>query len=464
MKIFFCSLVFVSFFVKFAFAVSVTVYNDDLALIRDVKEVVLSKGEQKIEFDDVSSKIDPASVLPKFLSDADKIQIYEQTFDFDLPNPNKLLQQCIGNNIEIEKYSSKEKISAKLLAVNGGIVVQYNNKIILNPQGEISITELPEGIRLKPTLSWLVNSKISGKKQLEITYQTAGLSWVSDYIIVLDKNDNKMDVNAWFTVNNLSGTVYKDANLKLIAGDVNILRNNIGTRGVFMSKSASFDAANESSFKEKSFFEYHMYELGRKITLENDEKKQIQFASAQSVPVNKKYIYKGSMINNFVFNKYSRTTKDFWQQANKKVSANIEFKNNKSSNLGIPLPKGEMRVYKNDGGNIEFIGEDAIDHTPENELISLKLGDVFDVVGDRVQTEFETGDKYTKETFLITLKNSKNKEISAEVSEPLCRWSNWNILSSTDKYVKKDSQTIVFKVKVPAKGEKNITYTVKYKW
>lgn len=467
MKIFFFSLASVLLFVKFAFAVSITVYNNDLALVRDVKEVVMSKGEQKIEFNDVSSKIDPTSVLPKFLSDADKIKIYEQNFDFDLINTNKLLQQYIGNNIEIEKQlpnSSKEKILAKLLAVNGGIVVQSDNKIILNPQGQISLAELPEGIRLKPTLSWLVSSKVSGKKKLEITYQTAGLSWSADYIIVLDKDDNKMDLNAWVTVTNLSGTSYKDANLKLIAGNVNTVRDNIGARGVFMSKAVSFDAANESSFQEKSFFEYHMYDLDRVTTLKSDEKKQIEFASAQSVPANKKYIYNGSIINNFAFNKYSRTAKDFWQQANKKVSVNIEFKNDKSSNLGFPLPKGKMRVYKNDGENIEFIGEDTIDHTPENELISLNLGDAFDVVGDRVQTEFETGDKYTKETFSVTIKNSKDQEIETEVSEPLGRWSNWSIASSTDKYVKKDSQTIVFKVKVPAKGEKNITYTVKYKW
>ncbi|MEA5001129.1 MAG: hypothetical protein VB017_04520 [Endomicrobiaceae bacterium] len=454
-------------FIQFVFAVSVTVYNDDLALVRDVKDVVLTKGEQKVEIDDVSSKIDPTSVLPKFLSDADKIEVYEQNFDFDLVNTNKLLQQYIGSNIEIEKQlpnSSKDKITAKLLAVIGGIVVQSNDKIILNPQGEISLPKLPEGVRLKPTLSWLINSKVSGKKQLEITYQTAGLSWISDYIVVLDKNDKNLDINAWVTINNLSGTSYKDANLKLIAGDVNKVQENIGARGLFMAKAASFDAANEASFQEKSFFEYHMYELGRKTTLKSDEKKQIEFASSQSVPFDKKYVYDGTGMSNFSFNKYSRSAKDFWQQTNKKVNVKIEFKNDKSSNLGIPLPKGKMRVYKNDGKNIEFIGEDFIDHTPENELISLNLGDAFDITGDRAQTEFETGDKYSQETISITVKNSKDSDADVEVIEPLCRWSNWKILSASDKYTKKDSQTVFFKVKVPAKGEKNITYTVKYKW
>ncbi|MFA7674507.1 MAG: DUF4139 domain-containing protein [Endomicrobiia bacterium] len=462
----FLSMLLICLFVQFVFAVSITVYNDDLALVRDIKDVILYKGEQKIEIDDVSSKIDPTSVLPKFLSDADKIDIYEQNFDFDLVNTNKLLQQYIGSNIEIEKQlpnSSKEKIAAKLLAVNGGIVVQSNDKIILNPEGEISLPKLPEGVRLKPTLSWLVNSKIIGKRQLEVTYQTSGLSWMSDYIVILDKDDKNLDINAWVTINNLSGTTYKDANLKLIAGDVNIVKNNIGPKRLLMAKSGSFDSANES-FQEKSFFEYHMYELGRKTTIKSDEKKQIEFASAQLIPINKKYTYNGSQMDNFSFSKYSKTTKDFWQQSNKKVSIDIEFKNDKSSNLGIPLPKGKMRVYKNDGQSIEFVGEDTIDHTPENEIISLNLGNVFDVVGDRTQTEFILGDKSAQETFSISLRNSKDEEIEVEVIEPLYRWSTWRILSTTDKYIKKDSQNIVFKVKVPAKGEKNITYTVKYKW
>lgn len=466
MKKFFLSMLSICLFVQCVFAISITVYNDDLALVRDIKDIVLYKGEQKIEVDDVSSKIDPTSVLPKFLSDADNIDIYEQNFDFDLVNTNKLLQQYIGSNIEIEKQlpnSSKEKIAAKLLAVNGGIVIQSNDKIILNPEGEISLPKLPDGVRLKPTLSWLVNSKITGKRQLEITYQTSGLSWMADYIVILDKNDKNLDINAWVTINNLSGTTYKDANLKLIAGDVNIVKNDIEPRRMFMAKAASFDSGNES-FQEKSFFEYHMYELGRKTTLKNDEKKQIEFTSAQLVPVNKKYTYNGSQMNNFTFSKYSKTTKDLWQQVNKKVNIDIEFKNDKSSNLGIPLPKGKMRVYKNDGQAIEFIGEDTIDHTPENEMINLNLGDVFDVVGDRIQTEFEVGDKTAQETFSITLKNSKDEEIEVEVVEPLYRWSSWKILSTTDKYIKKDSQTIIFKVKVPSKGEKNITYTVKYKW
>ena len=462
----FLSMLLICLFVQFVFAVSITVYNDDLALVRDIKDVILYKGEQKIEIDDVSSKIDPTSVLPKFLSDADKIDIYEQNFDFDLVNTNKLLQQYIGSNIEIEKQlpnSSKEKIAAKLLAVNGGIVVQSNDKIILNPEGEISLPKLPEGVRLKPTLSWLVNSKIIGKRQLEVTYQTSGLSWMSDYIVILDKDDKNLDINAWVTINNLSGTTYKDANLKLIAGDVNIVKNNIGPKRLLMAKSGSFDSANES-FQEKSFFEYHMYELGRKTTIKSDEKKQIEFASAQLIPINRKYTYNGSQMDNFSFSKYSKTTKDFWQQSNKKVSIDIEFKNAKSSNLGIPLPKGKMRVYKNDGQAIEFIGEDTIDHTPENEIISLNLGNVFDVVGNRTQTEFILGDKSAQETFSISLRNSKDEEIEVEVIEPLYRWSTWRILSTTDKYIKKDSQNIVFKVKVPAKGEKNITYTVKYKW
>ena len=437
---------------SFVYSASVTIYNDNFALVRDTKEVNLKNGQQTIEINDVSAKIDPTSVLPKFLSDADKITILEQNYDFDLVNSSKLLQKYIGNDITIERYlpnSQKEKISGKLLSVQGGTIIKTNNdKIIINPEGEISLPKMPEGLMLKPTLSWLINSKISGKKKLELTYKTTGFSWVADYVAVLDKDDKKIDLNAWVTINNTSGATYKDAKLKLVAGDVNTVKEQRNTR-VMLAKSAAMNDAmveEAADFQEQSFFEYHIYKLQRKATLKDNEKKQIEFTSAQNIPVEKKYTYQSSK--------------------NNKVEISLKFKNNKTSNLGIPLPKGKVRVFKSDGDSIEFVGEDQIDHTPENKDMKLTIGNAFDVTAERKRTSSSSNNsaKQSEESYEIVVKNAKAEAVKVDVIETFYGWSNWKITSNSQKFEKKDSNTAVFEVDVPAKGEKKVTYKVKYSW
>ena len=449
-KIFVLSaLMFVSGFI---YAASVTIYNDNFALVKDTKEVNVKNGQQMIEVDDVSAKIDPTSVLPKFLSDADKITILEQNYDFDLVNSNKLLQKYIGKDITVERYlpnSQKEKISGKLLSVQGGTIIKTNNdKIVINPEGEISLPKMPEGLMLKPTLSWLINSKVSGKKKLELTYKTTGFSWVADYVAVLDKDDKKIDLNAWVTINNTSGATYKDAKLKLVAGDVNTVKEYGRTNRVMLAKSAAMDAVAEEAagFQEQAFFEYHIYKLQRKANLKDNEKKQIEFTAAQNIPVEKKYTYESSK--------------------NNKVEISLKFKNNKASNLGIPLPKGKVRVFKSDGDSIEFVGEDQIDHTPENKDMKLTIGNAFDVTAERKRTSSSSNNsaKQSEESYEITLKNAKAEAVKVDVIEKFYGWSNWKITSNSQKFEKKDSNTAVFEVDVPAKGEKKVTYKVKYSW
>ena len=445
MKKLFLTILLTFFVCNISFAVSVTIYNNDLALIKDKQDVKLKKGIQKIEIDNVSTNIDPTSVLPKFSNNNDKIKINEQNFDYDLVNTNKLLQQYIGKDIEIEKDSNskKEVISGKLLAVSGGMVLQSKDKIILNPSGEVSLPKLPEGLRLKPTLSWVVDSQVEGNNNLEFTYQTSGISWNSDYVVVLSDDDSSLDINGWVTINNFSGATYDNANLKLVAGDVNVVREQ--SRKLYaknMVMVSAEGAAVDESFEERSLFEYHMYDLSRKTTIKNNEKKQIQLITAQKVPAKKKYVY----------NSYNSTDK---------VYAFLTFKNDKKSNLGLPLPKGKVRVYKNDGNSLEFVGEDKIDHTPENKDIDLKLGKVFDISVVRTQTDYR---KYSsaghQETNIIQLSNSKKEDIEIEVEENL--GVGWRILEMSDKYEKKNSQTIIFKIKVPANETYQLTYTVKY--
>ncbi|MCL2335717.1 MAG: DUF4139 domain-containing protein [Endomicrobia bacterium] len=428
--------------------VAVTIYNNNRALVRDTRDVTLKKDTQLLEFDDVASQIDPTSVLPKFLSDASKIKILEQNFDYDLVNRDKLLRKYIGQNIEIERTGEDKrgKLTGKLLSASGGsLVVQSNNGIVLNPQGEVSLDKLPEGLRLKPTLTWLVASDVSGTRKMEVSYQTSGIGWNADYVLVSDENDAQADITGWVTINNYSGATYKDAKLKLIAGDVNMVTPQARNGAMAEKRAMVMEAAAAPSFQEKSFFEYHIYELQRKATIKDNEIKQIEFITASKVPVKKVFTYNGA-------------------QNGQKVTVNLDLKNSKENNLGIPLPKGRVRVCKYDGDAMEFIGENMIDHTAKDAKMSLYIGNAFDITGERKQTEYRSESKSAYESFKITLKNSKDTPVEVNVVEKMYRWNNWKIEKNSDAFKQTDSNTAEFLVTVPANGEKEITYTVKYWW
>ena len=433
------------------YCASVTIYNDNFALIKDTKSFNIKKGQQKIEINDVASKIDPTSVLPKFILDSDEITILEQNYDYDLVSSSKLLEKYIGSDISVQRVSelSKPKISGKLLSVQGGIIIKTkDDRIVINPQGEIVLPKMPEGLMLKPTLSWLIDSKVSGKKELELTYKTTGFSWVADYVAILDKDDKNIDLTTWVTINNTSGTTYSNAKLKLIAGDVNTIKevNNTSERRLMLAKKVAMAENFENNLQEKSFFEYHIYELSRTTNLKNNEKKQIEFVSIKNVPAEKKYVYESSK--------------------NDKVVVKLEFRNNKKSKLGIPLPKGKVRVFKNDGDNLELVGEDKKNHTAENEDVSLMLGNAFDITAQKIRTNSvsNSSSKKSEESFEITLKNAKLDPVKVNVIESFYGWSNWKITDSSLEYNKKNSNQICFVVEIPAKSEKKITYKVKYSW
>ncbi|GAB1401612.1 DUF4139 domain-containing protein [Elusimicrobiota bacterium] len=445
----FIAVVFISFtLARFAGAVSVTIYNNDLALVRDTKTIKLAKGIQTVEVDNVASRIDATSVLPKFLSNANKIRILEQNFDFDLVNPDKLLSKYIGQTIEVERTGEDKrgKLTGKLLATYGGLVVQTENKLILNPQGEISLSKLPEDLRLKPTLVWLLESETEGNNQLEISYQTSGISWNADYVLVTNEKDTFSDITGWVTINNNCGATFKDARLKLVAGDINRVSQDryAGKRLMAMPMAMEADDTN-SSFQEKSFFEYHIYELQRKSTLKDKEIKQIEFISAKNIPVKKVFTYDANLDQ-------------------KKVKISLEFKNSKENNLGIPLPKGRIRVSKYDSDSIEFIGEDSIDHTAKDAKVSINIGNAFDVTGTKSQTNNRTENKTSYQSFSIKIKNSKNTPVEVNVVETLNEWANWEIKEKSSPFTKKDKSTVEFLITVPENAEKEITYTVKYWW
>lgn len=429
--------------------ISITVYNNNRALVKESRDITLKKGIQTLEFDNVASQIDPTSVLPKFKNESNKIKVLEQNFDYDLVSTQKLLSKYIGKNIEIERVGEdkRSKISGTLLSTKGGIVVQTDKKIFLEPRGEISLEKLPEGLRLKPTLVWLIDSDFSGKNKMEIAYQTSGIRWNADYVLVANEDDTKADITGWVTVDNKSGATYTDANLKLIAGDVNMIESrNRRVRedyeGIRMMKAV--DAVN-SSFEEKSFFEYHIYKLQRKSTVKDNEIKQIEFVSSSEIPVKKVFTY----------NEAKNPTK---------VTVNLEFENSKANNLGIPLPKGKVRVSKYDGDSMEFVGEDMIDHTAKDAKISLYIGNAFDITGERKRLNYRSERKSAEESYQITIKNSKQEEVEVNVVENLYRSVNWRIENNSHEYKKTDSNTAEFLLKVPASGEKTLTYTIKYWW
>ncbi len=422
---------------------AVTVYNNNLGVIKDVREINLKSGLSKIAITDVAKLIDPTSVHIK-LDGA----VIEQNYQFDLVSLDKILQKYVDKNISLVSESN-ELIEGKLLSSMSGQVVLERKEggLLMIPnvnKYRFSVGSLPEGLITKPTLIWQVNSNRSGNQDVEISYQTQGMNWHAEYVAVLNKDDTKLDLNAWVSIDNKSGTTFKNAKLKLVAGDVNRVqdRNRIYKGGRQITALAADNAAPQ--FEEKSFFEYHIYNLQRLTNLAQNETKQISLFEAQNINANKKFFYRSVGYN----------TKG-------KVNVIVEFKNKKDENLGVPMPKGKVRVYKSDGESIEFVGEDLIDHTPQNETIKLKIGDAFDVLVEERQVEHKKiTSRVYEQTFEIKVKNRKKKKVTVEVERYL--GLNWEILNSSLEYKKKNAQTITFQVPVKADDETVLTFKVRY--
>jgi len=457
-----------------ASATEVTVYNTNLGLVKETRPFSLKSGVSELRVEDVAAQIDPTSVHFKSLTAPDAVTVLEQDFRYDLASPDTILNRYLGKEIELERVAGrdgdkKETIKGVLLSNAGGRVIQSGGKILINPEGSPVLPALPEGLLTKPTLVWKLNSSKGGEHQTELSYMTSGMSWSADYVLVVDKDDAKGDLTAWTTVVNNSGATYKDAKLKLVAGDVHRAPVPMaGKRMYALAAARSSMAEDAANMTEKSFFEYHLYTLTRPTTLADNSSKQVEMASASGVPIKKLYVYDGT--ENVQWNYFGDS--GYWDpnyglQSGKKVSVLLEFQNKKSEGLGIPLPKGRVRVYKKDDeGSLQFAGEDAIDHTPKDEKLRIKMGEAFDVVGERKRVDYSSdlNKRRFEETFEIRLRNHKDADATVTVVEHLYRWTNWKIVSSSEKYVKKDAQTVEFSVPVKKDGEAVVTYTVKYSW
>jgi len=437
--------------------VSITVYNQNFGLVREVRELSqLGAGKVELEFRDVAANIQPETVHIKSLGAAGGISVLEQNYRYDLLTPQTLLEKYVGKRVRAYRYheqtGKEDVVDADLLSNAESPVLRINGEITFGYPGRLAFPSVPDNLIAKPTLVWLVDSA-APHQTVEVTYLTQNLNWSADYVLVVDDSDKKGELTGWVTLVNNSGASYKNAQLKLVAGDVNRVQSQVSDApmGGMMAKSARAE-----QFQEQGLFEYHLYELQRPTNVLQNEQKQVNLLSAAGIGVNKKLIFFGQQY--WFRGNYGQVL------SNQKVGVYLDIQNSEQNHLGMPLPKGTLRVYKADkSGAKQFVGEDAIDHTPRDEKLRVKMGEAFDVVGDRKQTEWrKLGTCASESTWEIEIRNHKDSAVEVEDYEPV--GGDWTILSSSQPPEKKDASTFTFAVKVPARGSTKVTYKVRVKW
>ena len=437
---------------------AVTIYNQDLALIRDRRRVSLPKGESQLAIRDVSAKIRPETTLLKNLEDAAGLRVLEQNFDFDLLSPQALLNKYVGEKIRVAKMNpaTGEEIieTARVLSNNNGLVLQYDDRIETGAAGRLIFDRLPRRLRDRPTLVTHLQSATAGVREVELSYLSGGLSWQADYIAELNGDDALLDLQGWVTLTNRSGTRYPNSKLQLVAGDVNRVKTQLVRRRGPERVMAMADAA---PMAEEALFEYHLYTVPRATTLENNQTKQVALLAATKVPVRKKLLLAGE--------EYYYRGQHGDLSRKQKIAVMVEFDNDEASHLGMPLPKGIVRVYKQDkAGHAQFVGEDGIDHTPKNRPVKLKLGNSFDVTADRLQTNYAKRNasgrfKHASESsYTITLFNAKPTAVTVTVRESLP--GDWKILDENLAHKKVAAHQVEWLVEVPAGGQAELIYRV----
>jgi len=469
-------------------SVDLTIYNQNLSLIREERKMNLARGLGRVVIPDIPSTIDGTSLHFLSLTDPLSVRVLEQNYQYDLVHQAKLMEKYIGKEVEFVRYDQDTKkeysVFGRLLSTGyvqqpqygsgvpnfigiGGMVAEIGGKIELNPTGRLVLPSLPGGLILKPQLEWLVSSTREGEHKTEISYLAGQLSWACNYVAALDKSDSKLDITGWVTLTNNSGTSFKNAGLKLVAGDVNIVQEEF--KAGMLGRSQMAVDASAPQFKQTDLFEYKLYSLQRRTDVNNNETKQIELTSGRNVSSKKAFIYDGLADQwRYWYNNYSyRSQGSFGQQSNPKVGVFVTFRNEEKSGLGMPLPKGKVRVYKrDDDGKEQFIGEDQIDHTPKDEEVRLYLGNAFDLVGERAQKDFKSlaSGRIVEETIEIKVRNHKNESVEVQVYEHPWRWSQWEILKSSAEWEKVDQSTIKFPVKIGKDQEKVVNYTIGYSW
>jgi hypothetical protein len=445
-------------------SVAVTIYNQDLALVKDTRKVNIKAGLNALALRDVSAQIRPETALLRSINAPGSLTLLEQNFDFDLLTPQKMLEKYVGKTVSIVKTNpatgAETTEKATVLSANNGVVLKIGNRIETGLPGRIVYDDVPENLRDRPTLVTQINNKGTTDQTVELSYLTGGLAWKADYVAELNDKENQLDLSGWVTLTNTSGASYKNAKLQLVAGDVNRVQQQMQPMAKAMRGEVMMaDAA--APMREESLLEYHLYSLDRPTNIMESQTKQVALLSASGVPVHKDLVLQGA--DYYYQGQYGEIGTKL------KVGVFIEFENKETSKLGMPLPKGVLRVYKKDSnGNAQFVGEDNIDHTPKNETVRLKLGEAFDVTADKKQTDFkllpnpQKGHSAYESAYELTLKNAKKEKVTVTVQEPI--GGDWKIVSESAPHTKANSHLALWKIDIPAEGSTTLTYRAQVKY
>ncbi len=442
---------------------AVTVYNSNIALVRDVRELSLPIGTTDLRFMDIAASVNPTTVLFRSLTQPAKLAVLEQNYEYDLLEPQKLLHKYVGREITLVRLrqeagtTRQEEIKAKLLALNNGPVWKIGDEIVTGFHADhYRFPELPENLYSRPTLVWTLQNQGPERHRIEASYLTGNLSWSADYVLAVGRDDKTAALDGWVTLVNNSGTSYNSARLQLVAGDLHRVVQQY-QRDAAEARVMLERAAASPQFARETFSEYHLYSLGRRTSIRNQETKQISLLTSSGVPVEKLFVVEGQQF-------YYRNPHHPGTPLKDVVKVHYKFSNDEKSGLGMPLPAGIVRVYQADSsGGVQFIGEDRINHTPKDESLTLYVGNAFDVVCERKQTSFtRISDRVTEMEFEVTLRNHKDKAITVEVNEPI--GGDWTILASTHEAKKTAAWAAQFRVPVGSNGASVLRYRVRVRW
>lgn len=433
--------------------VAVTVYNGGVALVRDVRALRLPEGELSLHFKDVAEQIRPETVSLRSLAREGSMIILEQNYEYDLISPEKLLEKYVGRRVEVRDFDRESDlglVDATLLSVHGGPVFQLDDKIYLGLPGTVVLPELPENLIARPSLIWLLENGLS-EQEIEVSYLTRGIDWRADYVLSLSRDETAFDLSGWVTMDNRSGAAYVNAQLKLVAGDVNIVRERKQLEHMGYV-AADVRAMAAPMPEQESFAEFHLYTMPRRTTIRQNQQKQLALLNATGAACQKRYEFRGHP--HFFAQSVAR-------QEAQPVDVFLEFMNEEDNALGMPLPGGVVRVYQEDRQSmLQFAGEDRIQHTPKDERVRLRLGRAFDVVADRIQREYRRITNQIHESdFEIEVRNRKDTPVTVHVMESLP--GDWEIRDATHPYTRRDARTAEFALEVPAGGETVLTYTMR---
>ncbi len=438
---------------------SVTVYNSDIALVRDVRTLRLPGGTFDLQFMDIAATVNPATIHFRSLTQPGAVSVLEQNYEYDLLEPDKLLRKYVGRDVTLVRTvqdggtTREEAVTARLLSYNTAPVWRIGNEIVTGYRADhIRFPELPGNLHSRPTLIWTLENSGPASHRVEASYLAGKLAWNADYVLTVGRDDKAADLDGWVTLTNGSGTAFNNAKLQLVAGDLNRVRQELERKMQFADAAPAARAVAEMS--QEAFSDYHLYTLGRRTTIEHNETKQVSMMTGTGVPTLKRYVVNGQHY-------YYRNAQSPGAPLKDTVQVFYQFRNDRKSGLGIPMPAGVVRVYQADSKDgIHFVGEDRIGHTPKDETINLKIGNAFDVVSERKQTDFRkiASNVYEME-YAITLRNHKSNAVTVDVNEPI--GGTWQVIRSSHEWTKTDAWAMQFTVSVGAESEAVLTYRVR---